>query len=315
MPNSADISPFAPLDEEIVGRWMDSLHLSSSTKDTYLRSFKAFCAFVRNTSLDFDELSKEDIVAFREYLAVDCRLRPTTVSNYLGAVRSFFSYAENCGLENVARNVRGERLARDFRKDILTPDQAKRMLGEIDRETEAGMRDYAMLNLMLRTGLRDIEVIRANVEDIRTHSGIDVLYVQGKGRPSKDAFVVLTPATLGPIREYLDAREKLHGRMSCSDPLFASVANRNAGGRLTTRSVSRIAKCAMRAIGIDDEHHTAHSLRHTAITFSLMGGASERDAQQMARHADISTTMIYSHNIDRIKNAAERNIDAFLGDA
>ena len=69
----------------------------------------------------------------------------------------------------------------------------------------------------------------------------------------------------------------------------------------------------MRAAGIDDERLAAHSSRHTTITFFLLGGASERDAQQMARHAVISTTMIYSHNIDRIKNAAERNIDALLG--
>ena len=314
MAEQTDISPFAPLDEEIVGRWMDSLYLSSGTKATYRRGFKVFCAFVRDTSLDFDELSKDDVESFREYLIAERHLRPTTVSNYLGAVRSFFAYAEDCGIENVARGVRGERLSRDFKKDTLTADQAKRMLAAIDRATEGGMRDFAMLNLMLRTGLRDIEVARADAGDIRTRGGVDVLYVQGKGRPGKDAFVVLTAGALEPIRDYLAMRSKAHGHIGDGAPLFASVANRNAGARLTTRSISRIAKGAMRAIGIDDERHTAHSLRHTAITFSLLGGASERDAQQMARHADISTTMIYSHNIDRIQNAAEKSVDAFLGD-
>ena len=87
-------SSFAPLDEEVVAQWLDSLDLSSSTKNTYKRAFKSFCAFVKDTSLDFDTLTKRDIISFREYLAVDKRLKPTTVSNYLGAVRSFFSYAE-----------------------------------------------------------------------------------------------------------------------------------------------------------------------------------------------------------------------------
>ena len=119
---------------------------------------------------------------------------------------------------------------------------------------------------------------------------------------------MLTESALAPIRDYLGMRDDSRG----SSPLFTSVARRNSGERLTTRSVSRIVKEAMRKIGIDDPRYTAHSLRHTAITFSLLGGASEREAQQMARHADITTTMIYAHNIDRIKNAAENNISRLL---
>ena len=72
------VSSFAPLDEEVVAQWLDSLDLSSSTKNTYKRAFKSFCAFVSDTSLDFDTLTKRDIVSFREYLAVDKRLKPTT---------------------------------------------------------------------------------------------------------------------------------------------------------------------------------------------------------------------------------------------
>ena len=61
-------SSFAPLDEEVVAQWLDSLDLSSSTKNTYKRAFKSFCAFVKDTSLDFDTLTKRDIISFREYL-------------------------------------------------------------------------------------------------------------------------------------------------------------------------------------------------------------------------------------------------------
>lgn len=132
--------------------------------------------------------------------------------------------------------------------------------------------------------------------------------MQSKGRASKDNVVVLTPKALSPITAYLEKR----GNIDELDPLFASVSSRNAGERLTVRSVSRIAKSALRAIGVDDERYTAHSLRHTAITFSLLGGATERDAQQMTRHANITTTMLYSHDIDRIKHAAEREVGNVL---
>ena len=301
-------NPYAPVDEEIIGKWMASLDLASSTKETYLSGFKAFCWFVRSTSLDFDELTRDDVKSFKEYLVNEKKLKPATVSSYLASVRSFYAYSEDNGIENIAHRVKGVTDSRSFKKEPLTPDQARRLLASIDCSTEKGMRDFAILNLMLRTGLRDIEIVRANCKDIQTKAGVDVLYVQGKGRASKDSFVVLTPKALSPITTYLEKR----GNVNELDPLFASVSSRNAGERLTVRSISRIAKSALRAIGIDDERYTAHSLRHTAITFSLLGGATERDAQQMARHANITTTMLYSHDIDRIKHAAEREIDNVL---
>ena len=301
-------NPYAPVDEEIIGKWMASLDLASGTKETYLSGFKAFCWFVRSTSLDFDELTRDDVKSFKEYLVNEKKLKPATVSSYLASVRSFYAYSEDNGIENIAHRVKGVTDSRSFKKEPLTPDQARRLLASIDCSTEKGMRDFAILNLMLRTGLRDIEIVRANCKDIQTKAGVDVLYVQGKGRASKDNFVVLTPKALSPITTYLEKR----GNVNELDPLFASVSSRNAGERLTVRSISRIAKSALRAIGIDDERYTAHSLRHTAITFSLLGGATERDAQQMARHANITTTMLYSHDIDRIKHAAEREIDNVL---
>lgn len=301
-------NPYAPVDEEIIGRWMASLDLASGTKETYLSGFRVFCWFVRSTSLDFDELTRDDVKSFKEYLVNEKKLKPATVSSYLASVRSFYAYSEDNGIENIAHRVKGVTDSRSFKKEPLTPDQAQRLLASIDRSTEKGMRDFAILNLMLRTGLRDIEIVRANCKDIQTKAGVDVLYVQGKGRASKDNFVVLTPKALSPIAAYLEKR----GKVNELDPLFASVSSRNAGERLTVRSVSRIAKSALRAIGIDDGRYTAHSLRHTAITFSLLGGATERDAQQMARHANITTTMLYSHDIDRIKHAAERKIDNVL---
>ena len=71
-------------------------------------------------------------------------------------------------------------------------------------------------------------------------------------------------------------------------------------------------KEALKRIGIDDPRFTAHSLRHSAITFALLAGAELADAQAMARHADISTTMVYSHHVDRMANAAEDRVAELL---
>jgi integrase len=84
---------------------------------------------------------------------------------------------------------------------------------------------------------------------------------------------------------------------------------------MTTRAVSRIAKEAMRVQGIDSPHITAHSLRHTAVTLSLVGGATVQEAQSMARHANISTTMVYAHNLEKMEAKAENAIDRLLATA
>ena len=68
----------------------------------------------------------------------------------------------------------------------------------------------------------------------------------------------------------------------------------------------------MKRIGVKSDRLTAHSLRHTAITFSLLGGASVQEAMHLARHKSIETTLRYAHNIDRIKNAPERRIDSYI---
>lgn len=85
---------------------------------------------------------------------------------------------------------------------------------------------------MVRTGPRTIEVIRANVGDIRQESGQTVLWLQGKGSDVKDAFVVLTPSALYPLMEYLSAR----GGTRESEPLFGSTSDSNRHKRMTTKN-------------------------------------------------------------------------------
>ncbi len=119
---------------------------------------------------------------------------------------------------------------------------------------------------------------------------------------------MLTPATLEPLSDYIDARKQ----STHEDPLFASHSTKNFGMALTTRSVSRIVKLRFKKVNLDDSRLTAHSLRHTAITLSLLAGATAQEARSMARHADINTTLIYAHNINRIKDAPEKKIDELL---
>lgn len=292
--------------EVAVRSWLAGIRVSAATKETYARAIKPFAGFLEAGGIGLEDARRRDVERYVDGLMED-GLEPANAALYLAAVKSLYSFLSELGCRNPAAGVRGPKMSRMFKRDSLTRDQVSELLSSMRRETPIQKRNFAMVNLMVRTGLRDVEVVRADIRDIRTRMGADVLYVQGKGRPGKDSFVVLTPAAMGPISEYLVTR-------SCArpgDPLFAS-RRADCGGRMSTRTVSRVAKDSMRRVGIDDRWHTAHSLRHTAVTLALLGGAGERDAQMMARHADVSTTMIYAHDIDRIANAAEKSVDAYL---
>lgn len=299
---------------ELIGRFLASHDVRASSIATYRRQLKEFESWLKRTGRVIQEMRREDILAYRKHLqetAGDAGqgLSSYSVSGYLTAVRRLFTWLEAERIyPNVARDIKGSKRPRGHKKDTLSPEQLRdcleaiktaQGLSEIDR-----LRNYAIFNLMARTGLRDIEVARARLGDIRRVDGEPVLYVQGKGRDTADEFVLLTEAALSPIQAYLKAR----GHLLDEAPLFVSSSRRNYGQGLTSRSVSRIVKEALKAAGLEDRKLTAHSLRHTAITLAIQGGATLPQAQAMARHASPATTMVYFHNLDRVANGAEKYI-------
>lgn len=293
--------------EQYLERFIASLDIRSSSKYTYQRQLKEFFAWCSKTAKT--TVSREDILSYKEFLRTEQKLASFTIGNYLTSVRRFFEWLDTSALHNnVARGVKGPSRKRGFKKDALSIDQIKLVLNAIERKTLTGLRDFALINLMVRTGLRTIEIARALREDVRKMSDETVLYIHGKGRDSKDELVLLTKAALDPLVEYLERR----GAYSDGEPLFVSHSTKNFGKALTTRSVSRIVKIRFRDVDLDDSRLTAHSLRHTAITLSLLAGATPQEARSMARHADINTTLIYAHNINRIKDAPEKKIEEIL---
>ena len=292
--------------EDTVDQFLTAQDIKETSKTTYRKGLNQFLLWLKETGLTNPD--RNTILRYKAELG-SRGLSPFSISAYVVAIRQFFRWTGGMKLyPDIAEGIKTAKNGRGFHKDPLTISQIKSLLASIDQATLAGKRDYALINLLIRTGLRTIEIIRADVGDIRQQSGEALLWIQGKGQDAKDQFVVLTPDTLGPIHEYLKAR----GNPGKDAALFASVSDRNDGDGLTTRTIRRIVKDRLRGIGIDSDRLTAHSLRHTGITLALQAGASIQEAQALARHANINTTLIYSHNIDRLKNAPERKIDKLL---
>lgn len=293
---------------ELFNRYIDFLDSSPKTVETYTRALRQLFNYFSLNGIT--QPTRGDILAFRDELKASGH-KPTTVQSYITATKIFFSWTEQEGLyPNVADRLKGAKLDREHKKDYLTSRQVKEVLAGVDRSTEQGLRDYAMLFLMVTGGLRTIEVSRANIGDLRTLGANSVLYVQGKGREEKTDYIKLSAPAEQAIRAYLKAR----GEKDEKAPLFSSTSNNNKGARLTTRSVSGIVKTRLQQAGYDSEKLTAHSLRHTAVTLSLLAGKDITEVQQFARHANIATTMIYNHALDKAKNGCSEAItQAILG--
>ena len=289
---------------ELYSRFITYLDASKKTVETYSRALRQLFNYFAFNGITHPQ--REDIIAFKEDLKASGH-KPTTVQNYITAAKLFFKWtAQERLYPNIAEHLKGAKLNRDHKKDYLTSRQVKEVLEGVERDTLKGLRDYAILVLMVTGGLRTIEVTRADVADLRTAGESTILYVQGKGKEEKTDYVKISPQVEKAIRAYLTAR----GTVSENSPLFASTSNNNTGRRMTTRSVSGIVKGCLKNAGYDSSRHTAHSLRHTAVTLSLLAGKDITEVQQFARHANIATTMIYNHALDKAKNTCS---DAIAG--
>lgn len=292
--NSLDV--VKTFDFNTFDRFISYLDASPKTIETYKKAIRQFFKYLAINGIR--QPQREDVIAFRDDLKAS-GLKPTTVQNYITATRIFFKWTEQEGLyPNIAEHVKGAKLDKNHKKDYLTSRQAKEVLASIETDTEEGLRNYAILSLMVTGGLRTIEVSRADVGDLRTVGENTVLYIQGKGREEKTEYIKISAPVEKSIRTYLKAR----GNVEEGQPLFTSTSNNSRGKRISTRTVSGIVKTALKNAGYDSARLTAHSLRHTAITLALLAGREITEVQQFARHANLNTTMIYNHALDQAKN-------------
>lgn len=293
--SSANIVAAPIITEGLYSSFISYLDASPKTIETYTRALRQFAKWTAEKGIT--RPTREDIISYRDELKENHK--PSTVQNYIIATRLFFNWTEQEGLyPNVAEHIKGAKLDREHKKDYLTPHQVKKILGQLDRSTDQGKRDYAILALMITGGLRTVEVVRANIEDLTTAGDKIILFVQGKGRDERAEYINVAPEVEDAIREYLSTRKETNGKQ----PLFTSLSNNSKGERMTTRSISRLVKNAFINAGYNSDRLTAHSTRHTAVTLALIGGESLEEVQQFARHANITTTQIYAHNLDKANN-------------
>jgi site-specific recombinase XerD len=178
--------------------------------------------------------------------------------------------------------------------ESLSKRDVVKLRDEVDTSSETGMRDLAIIDLLLASGLRVSELSKLNREDI--DSDTREFTVRGKG--NKDRLVFVTKNCMNTISNYLSARSDNLQPLFIQYSRFSEASRDGDYRRLTPRSIQRLLAKYGKHAGIKT-NVSPHKLRHTYATRLLTNGADIRSVQMLLGHSDISTTQIYTHLTDK----------------
>ena len=274
-----------------------------STQGTYKRILRLFLLWINGQGI-----TSPDRATILDWL-IDLEGRgvsPATRGTYLTVIKAFFKFLSedfsNGTWPNIAQKIKAPRRRKTFSRGSLTEEETRVLLQTIQEEGKGieGLRDYALVCLIVGTGRRSIEMVRADIGHLDTEQGFKVLRIWGKGRDQADELVKLESAVYEPLRKYLGVR----GAVKSTDPLFIGHGNRNRG-RLTTRSIRGIVARWLICAGLKRDNISCHSLRHTFAMIAKDRGAPIEAIRITLHHASIETTTIYFQSANRLTSGAE----------
>ena len=268
------------------------------TRRAYQNDLEDFCSFVGLTGADeFRAVTRAHVLAWRAQLE-SRGLAGATIRRKLAALASLFDHLlENNAVAggNPVHGVKRPKIeTNEGKTPALGDDQAKRLLDAPDTETVKGVRDRAILAVLLYHGLRREEAARLTTSDLVERRGIKHLRVHGKGK--KIRFLPLHPVAAERIYAYLELDS---ARDTSSGPLFRSVRGKTTGAGVTANGLYTVVAYWARVAGIEVDGLGVHGLRATAATNALDHDADIAKVQMWLGHANISTTRLYDRRGQR----------------
>lgn len=266
--------------------------LSDNTVQAYRRDLLRYQEYLGSRGIgSLAEVTRVDVEEFRRHLD-HIGLAPASVTRCVVAVRNLHRFAVGSGqlqadvTAGMSPGTRSRRLPK-----ALSMDQVESLLAAPDTSTVEGLRDAALLELLYGTGARVSEVCALDVDDIRPVLDDPDLGLRLIGKGDKERIVPLGSYAAKAVDAWL-----IRGR-----PAWAEIGNgehalllNTRGRRLSRQSAWAVIRRAGEAAGLDVEHLSPHSLRHSYATHLLDGGADVRVVQELLWHSSVTTTQIYT---------------------
>jgi len=221
------------------------------------------------------ECSAKEIERYKKFLLTKRKLSPVSVTMYLSSVRKFFDFLVSRGVlsSNMAKLVKGGAPNQQHSRKSISVQEVHALIQAIERKDEIGFRDFAVVKLMISCGLSEIELIRADIGDVKTKKGLITISLQLKGMKTKERTITVPTDVKEALKSYLVFRTNANE----NEPLFMSAGNRTRGQRMTSRGIRERINYYLEKAGVKNgevRKITALSLRHTAIKMMTQQGAS-----------------------------------------
>jgi site-specific recombinase XerD len=264
------------------------LGYAERTRGAYRSDLRAFFAWCASHDLDPLAASRAHVDAFARQCAEIDRLSSATVARRLSALAGYYRYAlsEDLVTRSPVEHVKRPKVGSETTSTGLDRDELHELLAVAATD---GPRTEALVLLLALNGLRVSEALSVNVEDLTTERGHHVVKITRKG--GKGQTVPLAPRTAEAISTLVAER--------ASGPIFSTSTGKPMDRPAVWRTLRRLAR---QAVPAKAESLHPHDLRHAFVTLSLDAGASLRDVQDAAGHADPRTTRRYDrarYNLDK----------------
>ncbi|MGD9639587.1 MAG: tyrosine-type recombinase/integrase [Alphaproteobacteria bacterium] len=300
--------------EALAKRYLAQKNLAEATLKSYSFAYKHFINYLKTNEIEYAKTS--DVISYREHR------RSLGDSSYwlyiqICALKGLYSYLKsNQARLNLPQEyaydilgpIKNERITPNIKKPILTIQEAKKLLLETKKNRKYlwDFRDYAIVYLMLTSGLKPGEIVLLKRDDYQIKKDKYILYIRKNDLINGDEFVHLSKGAKIALDDYLARRKDKFNY------LFVQHKNPTEDGRLRRMFYWDMFKRVLLKAGLEGLEITPHCLRHTAAIMNLERGATVEQTKAFLRHSSIDSTMVYVNYLKSLKDNSNERIETFI---
>lgn len=265
---------------------------SENTVRNYISNAKQFLFWCKSNELNVQLLSTSNIKIYRKWL--EEKYSRSTIQLKLSIINRLFNALQNYGirLDNPASGIKAPKEKTSLHEKVKFFDFIKisNAINTIDSTTTFGIRNKAMITLMLFHGLRVCEI--ATLKNNSVFLDENKIVVLGKGKKTRTIYLIETTKQI--MQKWLDYRQKMG---FSSENLFCSIIKFDSSG-ISARSIREIVDSFLKENNLKEVKKSCHALRHTFATYALEAGADLQAISTTLGHSNIQTTQIYAEILD-----------------
>lgn len=258
---------------------------SPNTEISYRRDLTKMRIYLEVTAQapGVSEVTEENLKKYIAYLERK-KFKASTISRSIASIKAFFHYLLKEGMvkTDVSECLKAPKVERKT-PDILSAEEMERLLEQPSGDSDKGLRDSAMLELLYATGIRVSELIGLKISDVNMQMGYLICRDGGKER-----MVSFNNEVREALRQYLTKARDRMAVNEARDILFVNCS----GKPMSRQGFWKLVKSYAKKAGISKDI-TPHTLRHTFAAHMVENGTDLKSVQEMLGHSDISTTHMY----------------------